>query len=72
MSARTTSDEAVVALFDSVTGQTFGTVFETPWDAEEFLDFAHPRCIAQGGVQRLTPQQFGALRFEWEASRVDA
>jgi hypothetical protein len=39
MGTRITAHEGVVALYDSTSGTAFGPVFDTPDDADDFLDW---------------------------------
>ena len=59
MGVRLTSQEEVVALYDSVTGRAFGEVFDNEDDAEAFLEWLQPYDARQ--IDDLDKR-----RTEWE------
>ena len=57
-----------IALFDSVTGQSFGPAFDTEDDAEDFLDWLREK---DGRDPRsIDVDDLVLLKGEWEEART--
>ncbi len=69
MSVRITSQENVVALFDSTTGAAIGGVFDSQGDAEDFLEYVQEQYPKK--VLEYTPQELADIQYQWALERED-
>lgn len=70
MGLRFTTDENVVALFDSVSGWAFGPTFDSTQSAELFLDWTETQGVPDGDVRSIPIEKLDELWRRYCAERA--